>query len=400
MSRDPHVENNENEKKIHFTSLLDTLWEGLLAAGVSCTAIAIGIYILRHTEGRQQDWVQLSIPEFMHGRRKRNGEPYDAGLPIKHHATMEEGIKELGKAGFIFELDTGEKRGIKSYGMQNKWLERDPVKVAQMKTTPHYRLIQQNGKFYHAPEKPEKEKKPRQKLARSEEGKERQPRQKLTPTTSENSVIPRQKLAGYPAENSVVPSHGASPEEAPRAAYNTVDTSEIDTMIDTIAPSASLQAPAIKKNEKQEEEKQGYDSMSHPAPSSTSTPAEDTRAAVATSETAEEQAARVAAELEAVKQYKRDKEQHRIRTRLSTLRSEATRLHAQLDGSSPEARGRDTIEEKISLLESIVCRLETQGAVEIESEAWISAQQEEVTLQARYNALVAQERRPTWQQEG
>ena len=166
-------ENQAEQKKVHFTEITDTLFDALLASGVSTNAIAIALYILRHTEGWQQDIVALSADEFMHGRRKTNGERYDAGLPIKHHMTLAAGLEELGKAGIIFEIDTGNKRGVKSWAFNLKFRTRDPQRVAELGTTDRYHMKQVGKDFVQV------EPEPRQKLTTSKK-RGRKPGQKLT----------------------------------------------------------------------------------------------------------------------------------------------------------------------------------------------------------------------------
>src|SRR5690348_29920 len=76
------------EKKVHFTQITDTLFQAMSDQGISCAGKDVVYYILRHTEGWQQRMVSLTIEEFLHGRKKTNGERYDGGTSIKSPHTV------------------------------------------------------------------------------------------------------------------------------------------------------------------------------------------------------------------------------------------------------------------------------------------------------------------------
>jgi hypothetical protein len=143
MSEEPPKE----LKRVHFTELTDTLFDALSEKGISSAGQAIVYYLLRHTAGWQQRWVALSLDEFMHGRKKTNGERYDHGTPLKSPHTVYAAIEEVGLAGFILELDTHDSLGTKSYSIQAYWLEQYRARLASLEPITTYQCVVSNGQI-------------------------------------------------------------------------------------------------------------------------------------------------------------------------------------------------------------------------------------------------------------
>ena len=133
-------------KQVHFTPITDTLFQALSEKGISCAGKDIVYYILRHTVGWQQRYTRLSVDEFLHGRRKKNGERYDHGTSIKSPHTVYAGIEEVGLAGFIFEIAMGDKLDTKAYALQPYWVESEVEKLDKQPPTSKYQgVIDEDG---------------------------------------------------------------------------------------------------------------------------------------------------------------------------------------------------------------------------------------------------------------
>jgi hypothetical protein len=73
------------------------------------------LYILRHTWGFQDEDKKITLDEFEHGRRRRNGSRIDNGLGLTR-PTIIDGLKRAEEHGFIaVEVDTSDSARTKKY---------------------------------------------------------------------------------------------------------------------------------------------------------------------------------------------------------------------------------------------------------------------------------------------
>jgi hypothetical protein len=79
--------------------------------------IKIVIYVLRHTWGYHEydDGKRITLDEFQHGRKKRDGERIDGGIGMVKNSILD-GIERAIKHGFLaVETDDSDKARIEKY---------------------------------------------------------------------------------------------------------------------------------------------------------------------------------------------------------------------------------------------------------------------------------------------
>jgi hypothetical protein len=76
------------------------------------------LYVLRHTWGYQDDSKRITVDEFMHGRKRRDGRRLDGGTGLSEH-TVSDGVKRAMNHGFLsVHVDDRDRARIrKSYSL-------------------------------------------------------------------------------------------------------------------------------------------------------------------------------------------------------------------------------------------------------------------------------------------
>ncbi len=73
------------------------------------------LYTLRHTWGYRDDYKKITLDEFQHGRKKKDGSRIDNGTGLTK-PTIVDGIKRAIKNGFLFEhVDTSDSARVKKF---------------------------------------------------------------------------------------------------------------------------------------------------------------------------------------------------------------------------------------------------------------------------------------------
>lgn len=259
----------EQSRKVSYFPYLLTVFNDLSRLEVSPSAWVVLDYLIRHTKGwkGQQRFVTLRIQEFIHGRIASNGKPYDNGVAIKAHRTVEEALEELGVKGFIFEIDEGFKDGRMTYTLQDKYWTDDAEEAATLQTTSRYRLIHEGGKYLHKPDEKQQPRyygQPRKKLTSNNE------KGKSSLKSHDHSLKindPREILTSSPLKNDEQEGHEASAGQgAKRADKKGTASRDTESRIDSSganAPGARKLAPSSKSLEEQAKEIGDYQAFKY-----------------------------------------------------------------------------------------------------------------------------------------
>lgn len=102
---------------VGFTRVPNDFIENELANITSLAELKIILYLMRHTWGFQEydQFKKLSLDEFAHGRKRKNGSRMDKGTGLGMTATKD-GIKRAIKDGYIVPIkDDSDKGRIEIY---------------------------------------------------------------------------------------------------------------------------------------------------------------------------------------------------------------------------------------------------------------------------------------------
>lgn len=101
------------EPKENYSRLPHQFIEEVLPKITSLSEMKVIVYVLRHTWGYHEDAKSITIDEFTHGRKRKDGTRLDAGTGMSENA-IKAGIKSAVKHGFLFMLtDDSDKARIK-----------------------------------------------------------------------------------------------------------------------------------------------------------------------------------------------------------------------------------------------------------------------------------------------
>jgi hypothetical protein len=197
------------QKHPPFTMLPHAYFEALCASKVHPSTKDLVLYVLRHTRGfLNQPTITLSANEFINGRRKKNGERYDAGTSIKSRNGVANAIAEAQAAGLLEVFDVSGPRDEKTFRIPEHFFATCSKNE------------QDSGNDHQ------------------EDTNSVAPAQNLSIPRSKNEHIPAQKLHMSSAKTEQVPSSQPSPQEAPAQPKDTSLETEKETRRDTYAPSA------------------------------------------------------------------------------------------------------------------------------------------------------------------
>lgn len=117
--------------KAKFVRLPNDFIEQELCHIESLAELKIILYVMRHTWGfgEYYIWKKFTIDEFMHGRKRRDGERFDQGTGLSDYG-VKDGIKRAKEDGYLLEktVDKDKARIKKFYCLAIS--ELDPPKEA------------------------------------------------------------------------------------------------------------------------------------------------------------------------------------------------------------------------------------------------------------------------------
>ena len=77
--------------------------------------LAVVLYVLRHTWGFQDQWKRITLDEFQHGRKRKDGSRMDGGVGMARNSILK-GIDRAVEDGFLHvETDAKDAARIKKY---------------------------------------------------------------------------------------------------------------------------------------------------------------------------------------------------------------------------------------------------------------------------------------------